>query len=254
MEWVEVSREMISLIGAGPICEAQWPADAVGFVVTFGQGEVPAAIRYLDSPTQAELDESEERRIILLIARAGCERLLGNPISLPDGGLFHLSPALRAIALSIRDYALLQSCRETYRLAKSLELLCEILRVHAEGGLMPLLPEAQLSRADVERLLAARRMIEDHWPEKLTLDIIARAVGLNRAKLTRGYKAMFDTTVADAIANQRLGEAGSLLRSTDLPVSSIGYRCGYLNNASFTRAFARHFGVAPTQYRASMNA
>ena len=48
----------------------------------------------------------------------------------------------------------------------------------------------------------------------------------------------------------KLRGAGEMLRSTDLPVSSIGYRCGYLNNASFTRAFSRHYGVAPTQYRA----
>ena len=61
---------------------------------------------------------------------------------------------------------------------------------------------------------------------------------------------MFDMTVADAIADRRLGGASELLRSTDLPVSSIGYRCGYLNNASFTRAFSRRYGLAPTQYRA----
>jgi AraC family transcriptional activator of pyochelin receptor len=60
---------------------------------------------------------------------------------------------------------------------------------------------------------------------------------------------MFAMSVADAIADRRLGGARQLLLATDLPVSAIGYKCGYLNNASFTRAFSRRFGQAPTQLR-----
>ena len=40
-----------------------------------------------------------------------------------------------------------------------------------------------------------------------------------------------------------------MLLTTDLPVSSIGYVSGYLNNASFTRAFGRRFGHTPTDVR-----
>jgi AraC family transcriptional activator of pyochelin receptor len=38
--------------------------------------------------------------------------------------------------------------------------------------------------------------------------------------------------------------------STDLPVGLIGYRSGYQNNASFSRAFCRRFGVPPSDFRA----
>jgi AraC family transcriptional activator of pyochelin receptor len=41
-----------------------------------------------------------------------------------------------------------------------------------------------------------------------------------------------------------------MLRTTDLPVSSIGYENGYLNNASFARAFSRRFGLSPSDFRA----
>ena len=61
---------------------------------------------------------------------------------------------------------------------------------------------------------------------------------------------MFDCSVAEAIAERRLGGAHQLLLVTDLPVSAIGYRCGYSNNASFARAFSRRFGLAPSQVRA----
>lgn len=92
----------------------------------------------------------------------------------------------------------------------------------------------------------SRRLVDERWREKLTLDGIARACGLNRAKLTRGFRQAFGSSVADRVADRRLQGAHRLLLATDLPVSSIGYR----NNASFTRAFSRRYGVAPTRLRA----
>ena len=41
-----------------------------------------------------------------------------------------------------------------------------------------------------------------------------------------------------------------MLLTTDQPVSSIGYANGYLNNASFARAFGRRYGVTPSTFRA----
>lgn len=92
-------------------------------------------------------------------------------------------------------------------------------------------------------------MIDERASEKLTLDLIARACGLNRSKLTRGFKEMFDVTVAQAIAERRLDLARRMLLTTDLPVSFIGYESGYLNNASFARAFGRRFGRSPSDFR-----
>ena len=122
-------------------------------------------------------------------------------------------------------------------------------RARAAATLVPLDRDGVLSAAEAGRIAAARRLIDERWHEKLTLDSISRACGLNRAKLTRGFRSVFAMSVADAIADRRLGGARDLLLATDLPVSSIGYRCGYLNNASFTRAFSRRFGQAPTQFR-----
>jgi AraC family transcriptional activator of pyochelin receptor len=42
-----------------------------------------------------------------------------------------------------------------------------------------------------------------------------------------------------------------MLLATELPISSIGYRCGYGTNAAFTRAFSRRYGMAPSGYRAA---
>ena len=72
---------------------------------------------------------------------------------------------------------------------------------------------------------------------------------LGQAKLTQGFREMYKCTVAEAVSERRLSHARMLLTLSDLPISSIGYRCGYQSNASFTRAFARRFGMTPTDMR-----
>lgn len=255
MTAIEVSPEMISLVGSGTVPRLDLPpcstvASPVAFVVMFGSDAPTATVAFSAAPSRAVLDTIGRNRVILLVSREACERILGAAPLPQDGALLHLPACLRAIALAIVDCDLPEMARTPYRLAKSIELLCDLLVAQSRGDLLPIGQDRALSSSDRYRLLTARRIIEERWAEKLTLDMIARTAGLNRAKLTRGFREMFDCSVADAIAEQRLGKAGQMLLATDLPVSSIGYRCGYLNNASFTRAFARKFGQAPTHYRA----
>ena len=243
---VQVSPEMVTMVGTGAMPMSPWPAEPVALCFTFGCVGTPATVRWLASPSPKALQDDQ---LILIVASSAIRRLFG---TLPDGDMasFHISADLRAIALAIRDCDLPPAVRLPYRLAKSIELFCDTMRLLSDGALVPVLGECHLSQEDSRRILTARAMIEERWSEKLTLDHLSRACGLNRAKLTRGFRDMFDCSIADALTRKRLEGARHMLLSTDLPIASIGYRCGYLNNASFTRAFARYFGAAPTQYRA----
>jgi len=44
-------------------------------------------------------------------------------------------------------------------------------------------------------------------------------------------------------------EAARLLRFTDLTVGEIPFRAGFDDQLYFSRAFKRHYGVAPSVYR-----
>ncbi|MES2498043.1 MAG: AraC family transcriptional regulator [Pseudomonadota bacterium] len=245
-DWVQVSHEMAAMVGSGPLPQRPWPAEPVALTYTLGCIGAPATVRWHAAPTPSGLDHDQ---LLLIVSASAIERLFG---ALPEGHerSFHITRELREIAIAIRDCDLPDAARLPYRLAKSIELLCDTLRLIGNGALVPVLGESLLSQEDSRRILNARSMIDERWAEKLTLDTLSRACGLNRAKLTRGFRDMYDCSIADALAAKRLEEAGMLLLSTDLPVASVGYRCGYLNNASFTRAFTRRFGAAPTQYRA----
>jgi AraC family transcriptional regulator, transcriptional activator of the genes for pyochelin and ferripyochelin receptors len=239
---VEVSSEMLSYVGQGSVV-VDWPANWIVFAFhgfgTAGPVCVGASAENADDLASASL--------LLAIDPDACRRLVGQTPALACK--WHLPSDLRAVALAITDCDLPEPLRATLRLAKSIELVLALLTREAEGALVAADDAGELREGDAVRLLHARRLIADRWDEKLTLDAIARACGLNRAKLTRGFRLMFNSSVADALAENRLAGARRMVRETDMQIASIGYACGYNNTASFTRAFTRRFGMPPTSLR-----
>ncbi len=238
---IDVSPEMIAFVGNGPL-----PAsDSLdGAVVSFAYRLTSGLFSFCPDRDGGDGTDAD---IVFVVTAEACTRIFGTVPAEP--ARWHMPVDLRAIALAIRHVRLSGNAGMTLRVAKSIELLCVTFERLGDGTLVPADGAGALTATEAQRIADARRLIDERWNEKLTLDSISRACGLNRAKLTRGFRSMFAMSVADAIADRRLGGARDLLLKTDLPVSSIGYRCGYLNNASFTRAFSRRYGQAPTQFR-----
>jgi AraC family transcriptional activator of pyochelin receptor len=251
MEAIDVSPEMLALVGRGRIGEHRWPSEAIAFEVGFASSHGPWRLTFHRTPVASKLEaNAREARLILIVDRRACERVLGAELELEDAAERGLPSELGEIANAIRDCVLPAAAATPYRLAKSIELLCEIMNALREGRLVDDAPVVALTRRDVERVAAARKIIETHWNEKLTLCSIASRCGLNRSKLARGFRLLYNCSVTEALLERRLAEARSQLMSTDLPVGLIGYRSGYQNNASFSRAFCRRFGVPPSDFRA----
>lgn len=238
---IEVSPEMEAFVGAGALPESLLPGDVLVF--RFRLTNATFALSPLPVPA-CDLDAAD---IVFIVTTEACRRIFG--IVPTDPSAWHLPSDMRAIALAIIDCRINGNAATTLRMAKSIELLCVAFEKLADDSLVPADGAGDLSAAEARRIVAARRLIDERWNEKLTLDSIARSCGINRVKLTRGFRTMFAMSVADAILERRLGGARELLLVTDLPVSSVGYQCGYLNNASFSRAFSRRFGQTPSHFR-----
>ncbi|NBW10047.1 MAG: AraC family transcriptional regulator [Caulobacteraceae bacterium] len=249
-----ISPEMTVLIGRGPFEGIVLPAEAIAVAYGLGAIEVAPSVHVYGANAVHGLlaEDAAATRILLLVAPTALARIEG--VSQPEADAhhgYHLPPELRAIALALRDCDRFGEAGEIYRAAKAIELLWETWRRLDAQILTPLSTNGSMSHTDAVRILAVRELIDARWNEKLSLGSIAAQCGLNRDKLTRGFREMFACTVAEAIVERRLIEASRMLETTDLPVSSIGYENGYLNNASFARAFGRRFGQTPSDYRAA---
>ena len=247
---IVVSHEMTVVRGRGALRPTSAPQDALALVFDMGAASPTLTCAGSDHLGQA-LDSGVGARVALLLAPAVVERIGGRFQPNPQtADIYYLPSELRAIALAVRDCERSGEAAEIYLAAKSIELIYETWALLDGGKLTPMAFGADLSEADCRRIAAARRLVETRWREKLSLDAVAAECGLNREKLTRGFRQMFACSVTEALAERRLTQASRMLLTTDLPVSSVGYENGYSNNASFTRAFGRRFGASPSDFRA----
>lgn len=245
-----VSHEMTVVRGRGVLRPIAIPPGALALVFDMGAASPSLTCVGADHVDQA-MSNGEGARVALLLAPAVVDRIGGR--FQPDAqtaDIYYLPSELRAIALAVRDCERSGEAAEIYLAAKSIELIYETWTLLDGGNLTPMVFGADLSEADCRRIAAARRLVETRWREKLSLDTVAAECGLNREKLTRGFRQMFACSVTEALAEHRLTQASRMLLTTDLPVSCVGYENGYSNNASFTRAFGRRFGASPSDFRA----
>jgi DNA-binding response OmpR family regulator len=78
---------------------------------------------------------------------------------------------------------------------------------------------------------------------------LAHRIGTNQQRLTRIFREQVGMSAYEYLQQLRLERGRSLLHDTDLQVQLIADRVGYRNAGDFTRAFRRHFGVTPRDYR-----
>jgi AraC family transcriptional regulator of adaptative response / methylphosphotriester-DNA alkyltransferase methyltransferase len=93
-------------------------------------------------------------------------------------------------------------------------------------------------------------IVEAEYASDLALDDIARRVASSRRQLQRAYTEIGQTTFREHLAAVRMERAAELLQNRGLTVREIAHRVGYRQPAQFAKAFRRHHGVAPSDYRA----
>jgi transcriptional regulator GlxA family with amidase domain len=96
----------------------------------------------------------------------------------------------------------------------------------------------------------AQTIIDDRLDDSLTVDELARRVGLSSRTLGRRFEDALDLTPQAYIQWRRIDTARRRLEATDDPIGTVQRRSGYLDPAAFRRAFRRHLGLSPSDYRA----
>ncbi|MBB4631673.1 helix-turn-helix domain-containing protein [Sphingosinicella soli] len=92
----------------------------------------------------------------------------------------------------------------------------------------------------------------DSAPPGMTLVSLARLVGLSRRHLSRAFRQSTGQTVHEYVELTRFRRACELLSTTDLHLKEIAWRTGFGNPCSFSTAFRKVGGEAPSAFRRRM--
>ncbi len=113
---------------------------------------------------------------------------------------------------------------------------------------------AQLEQAPPDASETLIQQIEQylqvHYCEsEFTVQKAASQFNLSMSNLSHYFKSHTGVTVSDYVEGLRLNLAQTFLKETDKSVSEISALVGYLQPASFMRAFKKVLGVSPTNWR-----
>jgi AraC-like DNA-binding protein len=107
------------------------------------------------------------------------------------------------------------------------------------------------NRAEPVAIWKARKYIEEHSREELSLTKVARAVNMNANHLSENFKQVTGVNFVEYVARSRFNTACDLLRHGNLRTSEIAFAAGFQSLSQFNRVFKKLSGKSPTQYRAA---
>ena len=92
-----------------------------------------------------------------------------------------------------------------------------------------------------------------HYKEPITVRSIAKELSLSEGHISHLFTNRLHQSFPDYINALRINEATRLMRDAEHTMTDICEACGFNSIRTFNRAFLKHFGISPRQYRKEHN-
>lgn len=127
-------------------------------------------------------------------------------------------------------------------------------QLKAESLCLELLAEASVGSPSPRPLpphwlRTAWELIQDCPSESPHVRDVAKIVGVHAVHLARAFRTFIGCTPGDLLRARRLELAAAALMRSESPLAEIALAGGFSDQAQFTKAFRRMYGVAPGAYR-----
>ena len=110
-------------------------------------------------------------------------------------------------------------------------------------------PPAQ--RVDQKFLADLTAIIEANLDRAdLSVEDVARSLGISRVQLYRKVKAVLGTNPTDFVQSIRLTKARQLLLDDALTIAEVAYQLGFNSPSYFSTSFKGRYQISPSEYRA----
>jgi len=105
-------------------------------------------------------------------------------------------------------------------------------------------------KTQARSVMQAIEIMRENVENRLPIAEIAQRVGRTQRGLTVRFQQELGASPSSVYGQIRLGRARMLVEETDLEISEISLRSGFVDPSAMTRAFRKQFGVPPRALRA----
>jgi AraC-like DNA-binding protein len=111
---------------------------------------------------------------------------------------------------------------------------------------------SEVSTVSIDQAFLGKVMqtIESNFEnEQFSVDVLAEQLNMSVSQLNRKLNALIDQPPGHLIRTFRLQRAADHLKQNWGTVAEICYKVGFNDQAYFSRAFKKQFGVSPSEYK-----
>ncbi len=124
--------------------------------------------------------------------------------------------------------------------------ICERIRGRNDRQRIPLRMHLGTSQP---KLVEAVSLMEANVEEPMTLDELARHVGLSRRQLERLFQKHLNCVPTRYYLELRLQRARQLLLQTSMSIVDVAFACGFVSAPHFSKCYRDYFSVPPRDER-----
>lgn len=153
--------------------------------------------------------------------------------------------SLAVLVKLVREESMAQRPGREHVLGRLVEvLLVESLRSTVGEGA----PAGLLRGLADPRLTAAMRLMHGDPARAWTVEALARKAALSRSAFFERFTRAVGVPPMEYLLAWRMALAKDLLRKSDIAIATVAEKVGYGSASTFSTAFSRHVGQAPSRY------
>ena len=130
-----------------------------------------------------------------------------------------------------------------------LGLIMEALACFGVNNHVVSVKEQSITKKEINEVI---QYVEQHYTDKLTLEMIAEHVNFSENYLCRVFREQMGMPLIHYINTVRLNKAAALILTGSVYMKEVATAVGFSDQFYFSRLFKKQFGVSPTDYRAYM--
>ena len=104
-------------------------------------------------------------------------------------------------------------------------------------------------KANILPISIAKRYISENYMHPITLEEVSNLVGFNASYFSSLFKKVCGEGFLDCISEVRINKAKELLKETNLKVSDVCSKVGYVDFKHFAKTFKKRTGLSPNEFR-----